>query len=82
MQCSNPAMQRGCWQACRFLRCAIGFLAVIHILLAFWVFTDIRKRGEGHGVFIVIALLAGVPGTILYALVRIGDRKYPNSPTP
>jgi hypothetical protein len=51
------------------------WLAVIHVLLASWVFTDIRKRGEGHGIFVVLALLAGIPGTILYALVRIGDAK-------
>lgn len=50
-------------------------LAVVHVLLAIWVFTDIRKRGEGSGIFIVLALLIGVPGTALYLLARIGDRK-------
>ena len=62
--------------ACRcLLRCVLSILAVIHVLLAVWVYTDIRKRGEGHGIFIVLALLGGIPATILYALVRIGDKK-------
>ena len=60
---------------CGFLKFAVAALALIHVMLAVWVFTDIRKRGEGHGIFIVLALLAGIPATILYALVRIGDAK-------
>jgi len=42
---------------------------------AIWIFTDIRKRGEGHGIFVALALLAGIPTAIIYALVRIGDKK-------
>ena len=42
-------------------------------MLASWVFTDIRKRGEGSGVFIALALLAGIPAAIIYSLVRLGD---------
>ena len=57
-----------------FLKVLLPLFAVINILLAVWVFTDIRKRGEGHGIFIVLALIAGLPGAILYALVRLGDR--------
>lgn len=45
-----------------------------NILLAVWIFTDIRKRGEGPGIFIVLALVAGIPAAIIYALVRISDR--------
>jgi hypothetical protein len=51
----------------------IGF--VFNILLAIWIFTDIRKRGEGSGLFIALALLAGIPAAIIYSLVRIGDKK-------
>lgn len=46
-----------------------------NVLLAVWIFTDIRKRGEGSGIFIALALVAGIPTAIIYALVRIGDRK-------
>jgi hypothetical protein len=45
-----------------------------NVLLAIWIFMDIRKRGEGSGIFVVLALVAGVPAAIIYSLVRIGDR--------
>ena len=70
----GPVMQKSHPRCCRIIGLVIAVLAVIHIMLAIWVFTDIRKRGEGSGIFIVLALLAGIPGTILYALVRLGDR--------
>ena len=46
-----------------------------NILLAVWIYGDIRKRGEGSGIFVVLAVLAGVPAAIIYALVRLGDKK-------
>jgi hypothetical protein len=61
--------------AVRTVKCLAWTLLLVHILLAVWVYTDIRKRGEGNGIFIVLVLLAGIPAAILYALVRIGDRK-------
>jgi hypothetical protein len=48
---------------------------VFNILLATWIYTDIRKRGEGSGIFIALAILAGIPAAIIYSLVRIGDKK-------
>ena len=64
------------------IRCVVGiiraFVAVwliCNVLLAAWIFTDIRKQGQGHGIFIALALLAGFPAAILYAMVRIGDKK-------
>ncbi len=51
----------------------IGILC--NILLAIWIFTDIRKRGEGSGIFVAMALVAGIPAAIIYALVRLGDKK-------
>jgi hypothetical protein len=48
---------------------------ILNILIAVWIFTDIRKRGEGSGIFIALALLAGIPTAIIYAIVRIGDKK-------
>lgn len=48
---------------------------ICNILLAVWIFTDIRKRGEGSGIFIALALVAGIPATIIYALLRLGDKK-------
>jgi hypothetical protein len=71
------AMGPQCSVKCCSFVCA-GLLALaltINILLAVWIFTDIRKRGEGHGIFVALALVAGIPTAIIYALVRIGDKK-------
>jgi hypothetical protein len=48
---------------------------VFNILAAIWIYTDIRRRGEGPAIFIAMALIAGVPAALIYAVVRIGDRK-------
>ncbi len=50
-------------------------LLVIHILVAVWVYTDIRKLNSGSGIWIVIALLTGLLGTLVYAVVRMGDAR-------
>jgi len=46
---------------------------VVHILCAVWVYQDIRQRTGGSGIWIVIALLTGLLGTLVYAVVRIGE---------
>ena len=48
---------------------------VVNILVAIWVFQDIRTRGTGSGIWIVIALIAGLLGALVYAVVRLGDVK-------
>ncbi len=48
---------------------------ITNILLAIWIFTDIRRRGEGSGIFIAMALVAGIPVALIYALTRLGDKK-------
>ena len=53
-------------------------LAVVHILCAVWVYQDIRRRAGGSGIWIVIALLSGLLGTLVYAVVRLGES--PKSP--
>ena len=81
--CCSSEMQCGHGQMCGhrhghhccFLTCLLVWVAIVHVLLASWVFTDNRKRGADNGIFVVLALLAGLPATILYALVRIGDAK-------
>jgi hypothetical protein len=50
-------------------------LAVVHILCAVWVYQDIRRRAGGSGLWIVIALLTGLLGTLVYAVVRLGESK-------
>ena len=48
-------------------------LAVVHILVAIWVHMDIRQLNRGSGIWVVIALLAGLLGALVYAVVRLGD---------
>ena len=50
-------------------------LGVVHILMATWVYQDVRRKNNGNGIWIVITLLAGFFGSAVYALVRIGDAK-------
>ena len=58
---------------------AMGLLmaicAIVHILLSIWVYMDIRKLNRGSGIWIVIVLLAGLLGALVYAVVRLGDGK-------
>jgi hypothetical protein len=60
-----------------FVKWMLAGCVVCNILLAYWIFTDIRKRGEGPGIFVALAVLAGVPAAVIYSLVRIGDRASP-----
>lgn len=48
-------------------------LLIVHILAAVWVYQDIRQRGCGSGIWVVIALLTGLLGALVYAVVRLGD---------
>lgn len=50
-------------------------LLTVNILMAVWVYQDIRKRNSGSGIWIVMALLTGLFGTLVYAIVRLGDTK-------
>ncbi len=47
--------------------------AVVHILSAIWVYTDIRRRNTGSGIWVVITVLAGLLGALVYAVIRLGD---------
>ena len=69
-------------QAAKLVKCLQDTLVLLfligvlcNILLATWIFTDIRKRGEGSGIFIALALVAGIPAAVIYTLTRIGDKK-------
>ncbi|MDP7420733.1 MAG: PLD nuclease N-terminal domain-containing protein [bacterium] len=48
---------------------------IVHILLTVWVYQDIRTRSSGSGLWIVITLLTGFFGALLYLLARLGDKK-------
>jgi hypothetical protein len=50
-------------------------IGVVHILAAVWVYQDIRSRNKGSGLWIVITLLTGLLGVLVYAIVRLGDKE-------
>jgi hypothetical protein len=56
----------------------VGLVTVVwiicNVLVAVWIYSDIRKRGEGSGIFIALAIVAGVPAAVIYSLVRIADK--------
>jgi hypothetical protein len=60
-----------CWRGIGLMLIAC---LVLHILLTVWVYQDIRKRNTGSGIWIVVTLIAGFAGALLYALVRLGDK--------
>lgn len=52
---------------------------VVHILVAVWIYQDIRARNAGSGIWIVVGLLTGLLGALVYAVVRLGDSKQPKN---
>lgn len=50
-----------------------GICLPVHILMAIWVYQDARKRTHGSGIWIVVTLLTGLFGALVYAVSRIGD---------
>jgi hypothetical protein len=69
-----PLAARALHQLGDMARLAILAWIVCNILLALWIYADIRKRGEGYGIFIALALVAGIPAAIIYSLARIADK--------
>jgi hypothetical protein len=61
------------------LRPLLLLCLVVHILVAVWVYTDIRRLNRGSGIWIVIALLTGLLGVLVYAVVRLGDGRQKES---
>ena len=74
MQCSQPRCPLG-RHACPLLAVFVVCTLVIHILLAVWVYQDIRRRNAGSGIWVVITLLTGLCGAAVYALVRLGEKQ-------
>ena len=49
----------------------MAIIMIVHILTAIWVYQDIKKGSEVSGIWIVIALLTGLLGTLVYAVIRL-----------
>jgi hypothetical protein len=79
----EPRGMRGCPRMPFFcpppICCAILFLGIllwgiINILLTIIVSLDMTKNARFNGLWIPVLLIAGIPGSIIYALFRIGDK--------
>lgn len=57
----------------------LALCAVVNVLMTVWVYHDIRARNTGSGLWIVITLLAGFWGVLVYAIVRLGDKRQEQS---
>ncbi len=77
MQNRGPMM--GEYMARHPMRCRICFAAIllliagVNILLTIIVCLDMVKMSAFNAIWIPITLIVGIPGTMLYALFRIGD---------
>jgi Flp pilus assembly protein TadB len=57
----------------------LAIICIVHLLVAIWIYQDIRRRNAGSGLWIVIALLTGLLGALVYAVVRLGDNRQTQS---
>ncbi len=69
----NPQEQKGHSKGHKCVKMLLLICFIVHILLAVWVYKDIRQRNAGSGLWIVVVLLTGLLGTLVYAVVRLGD---------
>ncbi|MCK4424571.1 hypothetical protein KAU93_02710 [Candidatus Bathyarchaeota archaeon] len=54
---------------------------IIAILLCIWVYRDAQSRGMNGALWLIIVLIAGIIGLIIYLVVR-GDKSAAQPPPP
>lgn len=54
---------------------------IIAILLCIWVYRDAQSRGMNGALWLIIVLIAGIIGLIIYVVVR-GEKKPAAQPPP
>jgi p-aminobenzoyl-glutamate transporter AbgT len=57
----------------RLIHAAILAFLLLNILLTVLVSLDMAKRAKFNGLWIPILLIAGLPGSAVYAIFRLGD---------
>lgn len=62
--------------------CCVIFLIpfIIFILIAVWVYKDASKRGMSGGLWLLIVIILGIIGLIIYLIVRRGHPVQPAMP--
>lgn len=57
------------------------FVGIANLLMGIWVYQDTRRRESSSGIWIIITLMTGFFGALVYAVIRLGDNnRPPNSP--
>jgi len=75
MRCCHPfPFHRAPPICCAILFLGILLWSIINILLTIIISLDMTKNGRFNGLWIPVLLIAGIPGSIIYALFRIGDK--------
>jgi len=75
---SNPAAPWAFWGLFTGALCIIPIIAIIiGIALAIWVYKDAEKRGSSGALWLIIVLITGILGLIIWLVVRppIGGKK-------
>ena len=74
MMSSHEGMMRHpMWARAFFGMIFCTIMLIINILLTILVTVDMARNKRFNGLWIPVLLLAGIPGTAIYALFRIGD---------
>ncbi len=60
-------------RAHKLFHAALLCILLVNILLTILVGLDMAKRGKFNGLWIPILLVAGIPGSMIYGIFRIGD---------
>lgn len=57
----------------QFMICSLGLFGfLIQLLIAYWMYKDAEKRGEEEVLWLIVGLIAGIIGLIIWLLVRPG----------
>ena len=69
------ALTQGEWLVLGSIFCLIPLIwFVIAILLCIWVYKDANSRGMNGALWLIIVILTGILGLIIYLLVRAGEK--------
>jgi len=67
------------WGTCLIV---YAIIFIVWILIAVWVYKDAKKRGENAVLWLLVVLLTGIIGLIIYLVVRKKEEAAPPPPPP
>jgi hypothetical protein len=74
LKCRRPECRLMCCRLCMIGAALLAaVMLVVHVLASVWVCLDIRQQKRGSGIWVIITLLTGLCGALVYAVVRLKD---------